>query len=220
MSQKLEEFMNEHHKFLLRKSSGLIMAKNVTPINVGGNRGCLARLDSTGKTKCCGKCRLITVFVEGAENCELAREHYSNGEIEEAEKYVKWKCTDEDKNNLILMSMKDEGFLQSAINLLSYDYLKEENKNTYIDGVERVVISKRQTEISRKRKKHRFYDEAIRKATITWQHFPTVSYARMAKALDSFFGDGVSRDAIEGGLKDARLRPDVPVKKTSFTLMG
>jgi len=77
-----------------------------------------------------------------------------------------------------------------------------------------------QKRISNKRKKHKFYDEAMRRAAVTWEHFPTISYARMAKALDSFFGDGVSREAIEGWLKDAKLRPEGPVRKTSFTLMG
>lgn len=132
---------------------------------------------------------------------------------------------DDDENTLInaaLLAHSANNFELSKkiLSLTLQCASKKKNKIRNLHKTEKTIVSYRQKEISNKRPKHQFYDESIRKAEITWQHFPTVSYARMAKALDSFFGDGVSREAIEGWLKDAKLRPEGPVRKTSFTLMG
>ncbi|MCY1701330.1 hypothetical protein OVA10_25370 [Lelliottia sp. SL45] len=212
MNRELFDYLNQYHTIINQQSKGALdVTKNVFSAFV--DEGINDYLDAGNKIS---KSKTIVAICVGDKSkaFELIREK----NYKELVGFFDFVCSDDSKVKVLLNTNKNA--LQSAMDIIISDYFCYKGFKDFESNIEKLIISKRQKEISSKRKKHRFYDEAIRKATITWQHFPTISYARMAKALDSYFGEGVSREAIEGWLKDAALRPEGPVRKTTFTLMG
>ncbi|MDR3105093.1 MAG: hypothetical protein LBU96_11675 [Yokenella regensburgei] len=206
MNKKLLDFINEHHSFLLEKSNGLISARNIIYVKMKA-AGCIASFDSTKKTKCCGKCKLhtSTVLVNTRDECYQIIDLLRAGRVLEANQFAGWRCNDEDKNNLVLSSMNNPAALQSAINLVAYDYLKNNHYAIYESEIEKIVISEKQKEVSAKRKKHPHHDSCVLIALATRERYPNSSRTKIGQKLMMYFKESFSIQTVDGWLKDAGI---------------